>query len=85
MSGSLPIIREFVLSHSNQPIEEDQIQQSRNLIEDEMLDSLGVMLLVDFLGERFSIDFHPEEIHSENFKTLESIASLVDRKLQSAG
>jgi methoxymalonate biosynthesis acyl carrier protein len=85
MSGSLPVIREFVRSHSNQPVGDDQLEQSRNLIEDEMLDSLGVMLLVDFLGERFSIEFDPEEIQSENFKTLQSIASLVDRKLQSDG
>jgi acyl carrier protein len=85
MSGSLSVIKEFVSSHANQPVEDGQLEQSRNLIEDEMLDSLGVMLLVDFLGDRFSIEFEPDEIHSENFQTLESIASLVDRKLQSRG
>jgi acyl carrier protein len=83
MPGSFPVIKEFVSSHSNHPVDEDQLERSRDLIEDEMLDSLGVMLLVDFLGERFSIEFEPEEIHSVNFQTLESIASLVDRKLQS--
>jgi acyl carrier protein len=85
MSDSLPVIKEFVNSHASQPVDADEVERSRNLIEDEVLDSLGIMLLVDFLTERFSIEFEPEEIYAETFQTLESIASLVDQKVRSKG
>jgi methoxymalonate biosynthesis acyl carrier protein len=85
VSDSVAVIKEFISEHSSQPVQSEELEQSRNLIEDEVLDSLGVMLLVDFLSERFSIEFEPDEIHTGNFQTVESIASLVDQKLTSKG
>ena len=83
MSDSHSVIKQFFLTQSSHPVGEEELERSRNLIEDEVIDSLGVMLLVSFLSDRFSIEFDPEEIHAENFESLQSIASLVDRKLDS--
>jgi acyl carrier protein len=54
-----------------------------NLIEAEIIDSLGIFLLVDFLQERFGIEIDAEEINIENFTTIESICSLVTAKQKS--
>jgi acyl carrier protein len=55
-----------------------------NLIEEDILDSLGIMSLVEFLEERFGLDIDPAEIEIENFETLAAIANLVAAK-QAAG
>jgi acyl carrier protein len=55
-----------------------------NLIETEVIDSLGIFLLVDFLQARFGIEIDAEEISIENFTSVESIAALVVAK-QAAG
>ena len=85
MSNSLPLIKEFVASHSNHGVTDEEVARSRNLVEDDVIDSLGLMLLVDFLSDRFSIDFEPEEVVAQNFRTLETIAALVDRKREAKG
>lgn len=55
-----------------------------NLIEAEIIDSLGIFLLVDFLQERFGIEIDAEEISIENFTSVETIAALAAAK-QGAG
>ena len=49
-----------------------------------MIDSLGVMEVVDFIEQQYGISIEEEEMLVDNFKTLASISSLVDRK-QNAG
>jgi acyl carrier protein len=69
-------------------------KQLRRLIEDEFLegapldeailvehlDSLAVEQLVGFIEDEFDVEFDDEDIVLENFKSLGSLAALVDRK-----
>lgn len=55
-----------------------------NLIEAEIIDSLGIFLLVDHLQERFGIEIDAEEISIENFTSIETIVALTVAK-QAAG
>ena len=83
MSDPLSVIRDFLMDQSNHAVDAAHLERSQSLIEDEVLDSLGLMVLVEFLGDHYAIEFDPGEIVPENFQTLETIAALVDKKLGS--
>ncbi len=52
-----------------------------NLIEDEIIDSLGIFMLVAFIEEEFKISVDPEDIVIENFETVSALSRLVDSRL----
>lgn len=82
MSDSISVIREFLVSHSTQSVDANELDRSRDLLDEGVIDSLGLMELVEFLSKRFALEFEPSEIVPANFKTLASIGALVDGKLQ---
>ena len=51
------------------------------LIDEGYLTSLQTVELLMFLEERFEIEIDPIEVDEENFKSLSTIASLVESKL----
>jgi acyl carrier protein len=53
------------------------------LIEQGIVDSLGIFLLVAFVEQQFAIKIHPEDIVLENFRTIEAIAHLVTARMSS--
>jgi acyl carrier protein len=55
------------------------------LVEEEVIDSLGIFSLVDFIESRFGITVDPEDITIENFSTIRAIDALVERKLAQVG
>ena len=52
------------------------------LIQNGYLTSLEAVELVMFLGEKFGIEIDPEEVNEHNFRSISSIATLVERKLE---
>ena len=46
-----------------------------------MLDSLGIMALVEYLEAAFDIVIDEDDIVAERFETIASIAALADTKL----
>ena len=46
----------------------------------DLIDSLGVMELVDFVEETYSVDIEEDELLAENFSSLSAISALIDRK-----
>jgi len=49
------------------------------LIETGIVDSLGIMKLLSFLEEKFSIRISGEYLMPENFQTIEKISQLVEK------
>lgn len=49
------------------------------LIDEGILDSLGIMVLINEIEECYGIEILPNDIQSENFKSLVTIESLVKR------
>lgn len=54
-------------------------ENQTNLIEDRILDSLDVMNLVVELNDEFDIEITPLDILPENFKSVETMFSLITR------
>lgn len=51
------------------------------LLETGIIDSMGILQFVDYLEAQYSIEIDDEEIVPDNFETIASVASLVNRKL----
>jgi acyl carrier protein len=45
----------------------------------DVIDSLGVMEVVDFVEERYGVSIGEDDLLADNFKSLAAITALVDR------
>lgn len=52
------------------------------LIEDGILTSLQTVELVMFIEEKYGIEIEPELVNEENFRTLGTVAGIVETKLE---
>lgn len=60
--------------------EEEEITDKTELFPG-IVDSLGVLDLADFIASEYGIEIEDNELRLENFRTLRTIAALIDRKL----
>jgi acyl carrier protein len=75
-------IREFVLKHF--PLARKKgIKPDDKWLETGLLDSLGILDLVHFLEEEFSIHVADEELLPENFQSLDAVAAFVEKRSES--
>jgi acyl carrier protein len=58
---------------------------SDDLIESEILDSLGIMKLILFLENNYAVKISDDDLTLENFSSIMSINSLIDRKRTGKG
>lgn len=79
-NGINPRIRAFVLEKFPQA-KKRALTDDVMLLESGIIDSLGVLDVVQFLEEAFSIKIDDEDLVPENFRTLQAIVSFVERKL----
>ncbi len=57
-----------------------QLDADYPLLENAVIDSLGVHQLVTFLESAYGIEIDDEDLVPENFETLSTIATMVERK-----
>ena len=74
------IVKDFII---RELIREEgfELEDSAQLIERGIIDSMGIISLLDFLETEFSIQIESDELVPENLDTVESISELVGRKL----
>jgi acyl carrier protein len=79
----IAMLRTFIIDElSADPA--DLERTDTRLVEEDVIDSLGIFLLVDFIENRFSVEVDPEEIRIENFATLAAIDAFVERTLKAS-
>jgi acyl carrier protein len=74
-----PVIRQFIMDEFVR--DRSTIDEATNLLEQEIIDSLGIFTLIAFIEDRFGVRVAPEEVNLENFETLGAVSSLVEQKL----
>ena len=79
MADVTPVIRQFIMDEFVR--DRSTIDEATNLLEQEIIDSLGIFTLIAFIEDRFGVRVAPEEVNLENFETLGAISSLVEQKL----
>jgi acyl carrier protein len=63
-------------------LDKKSLDPDEDLLEQGIIDSLGLMKLIAFMEETFGIKIIDEEIIPENFQSLASMVSLVELRLQ---
>lgn len=75
-------IEKYVLAEIAGGLGKTKIEPDEDLLEQGIIDSLGLMKLIAFLEETFGIKIQDEEIIPENFQSLNCMASLVKLQTQ---
>jgi methoxymalonate biosynthesis acyl carrier protein len=61
------------------------LSDTDDLIEAEIMDSLGIMKLILFLENNYSVKISDDDLTLENFSSIQSIHSLVEKKMNGEG
>lgn len=75
-------IENFLLDEIAVGLDKRSLDPGENLLEQGLIDSLGLMKLITFMEGAFGIKILDDEIIPENFQTLNSMVSLVELRLQ---
>lgn len=57
-----------------------EFDNTTNLLQEEVLDSVSILVLVQEMEDLFEITIDPEEITENNFKTLDDIVEMINGK-----
>lgn len=58
-----------------------ELTNTTQLLDDGILDSLGMLRMVEFLERQFQIAVGAEEINRKNFKSIDALAKFVEGKV----
>lgn len=58
-----------------------KIHDNDNLLETGVIDSLGVLEIVTFLKDEFSLAIEDDDLTPENFQSISAIAGFVDQRV----
>jgi acyl carrier protein len=75
-------VERFFLTEVAGDFDKKSLTPDTDLLEQGILDSLGVLKLVIFLEQTFGIQVEDEDVVPENFQTLNIIAKFVQEKMQ---
>ncbi len=59
----------------------DQVKDETKIFDEGLFDSMGFILLINFIEETFSIKAKDSELLDSNFETLNAIAEYITRKV----
>jgi acyl carrier protein len=74
------ILANFLPGESGEDLRDDDL-----LFESGIVDSVGAMSLISFLGERFKIAIADADLYPENFESVGRITSFVMKRLNHRG
>jgi acyl carrier protein len=65
--------------------ESQDLQHDTPLLSSGIIDSIGVVGLIDFIENKFKIEFMPREIDRDSLETIDRIERVIKAKLGGAG
>lgn len=74
------VIREFIQNEIVQHALDKPLDDNDQLVDSGIIDSLGIMSLLSFLEENFSIQIPSEDLSPENFASVSTLTALVERQ-----
>ena len=74
-------VRSFIIENFLFGSGGESLQEKDSLMDKGIIDSTGVLELVSFLEDNYSIEVEDEELIPDNLDSIESIARFVERKL----
>ena len=77
----LAVIKKFIETEIVYDGDGFEVSDDTLLIEENIIDSLGIMKLLLFIEEKYSIHIGDDELVPENFETPSAIAKLLEKKI----
>ena len=59
----------------------DKVKDDTLIFDAGLLDSMGLLFLIEFLKEEYNVEVSDEELNPENFESINNILLFVQRKL----
>jgi acyl carrier protein len=81
MSDNIKKIRAFIFDNFLFDAEEDALKNETSFLEEGIIDSTGVLELVDWLEEEFSISVEDEELIPENLDSVNLLSAYIIKKI----
>lgn len=72
-------IKKYILEASLSDAKD--VDDSALIFEIGLLDSMGLLFLIEFLGETFEVVVNDDELNPKNFESINNIVSFVSNKL----
>jgi acyl carrier protein len=72
-------IKKYILEASLSDVKD--VEDDALIFENGLLDSMGLLFLIEFLGESFQVEVSDEELNPKNFESINNIVSFVSNKL----
>ena len=72
-------IKNFIIETSL--LSADKIDDETLIFDVGLLDSMGLLFLIEFLNENYKVEVSDEELNPKNFESINSITSFVEKKL----
>ena len=74
-------IRDFVLNELLKGMaDESELQDNRQMIQDGLIDSIGIMRLLTFLSQTYNIELTDDDFKMKNFESIDNICEFIMRK-----
>ena len=71
-------IKNYILEASLSDVKD--VDDTDLIFENGLLDSMGLLFLIEFLDENFGVTVSDEELNPKNFESINNIVSFVDDK-----
>ena len=75
-------LERFLLTEIAVDFGKESLDPDEDLLEQGIIDSMGVMTLVTFMEETFGIEIAEEDIVPENFQNLNSMVKFIEQKMR---
>lgn len=79
------ILREFITESFLPSAGLDSFEDADSFLDKGIIDSTGVLELLEFIEEKFAIKLEDEEVIPDNLDSLNKLTSFIDRKKGHAG
>lgn len=80
MKAMQATLTEYITTELLMAEDDFELTAEDDLLTTGLIDSLGVMQLINFVDETFMVSVAPEDVTIENFQTVNAIASYVARR-----
>ena len=72
-------IRDYIIESTFDDV--DKLTDETLIFEEGVLDSMGLLFLIEFLKDEFNITTNDDELVVENFQSINSIMSFIENKI----
>lgn len=60
----------------------DSVKSDTLIFDTGLLDSLGLLFLIEFISEKYEVEVNDEELNPKNFESINRIESFINEKLK---